>query len=183
MHIFELMWDRDAPEKSTNPYKERIDPNTLGNTLASVDQRFRRIALSTAILWSIVTDIQSMEVRATNLARSKNVGIHVYLFDETDSTSSDPVYNQLLIHSHRWESLCIGIHWAHNYLNLLLETQQNLMLPSLRSLYIHGLSDDELYGSYVDWNMPKLVFLRLYDVVLTPSSGPSLVRCELDFMQ
>lgn len=91
MHIFELMWDRDAPEKSTNPYKERIDPNTLGNTLASVDQRFRRIELSTATLWSIVTDIQSMEVRATNLARSKNVGIHVYLFDETDSTRSDPV--------------------------------------------------------------------------------------------
>lgn len=31
--------------------------------------------------------------------------------------------------------------------------------------------------------MPKLAFLRLCDVVLTPSSGPSLVRCELDFTQ
>lgn len=170
MRIFELAWDFDAFEKSIDPEIERagIDPNTLGNTLASVDRRFRRIALSTPILWSIVTSKKSMDVRAANLARSKVVGIHVYLFYSNNFANRGKIFSQLLIHSLRWKSLFIGFDWAAYY-RLLLETQ-NLKLPLLRSLMINGLSDnEEPCGSYVNWYMPKLACLRLHDKVLTPS--------------
>lgn len=180
MRIFEFAWDLNAFEKSINYEADwtELDPNTLGNTLVSVDRRFRRIALRTPILWSILTSAQSEEARANNLARSKTVGIHVYLFGEYELDRSE-AFSLLLLHSQRWESLYIGFDWACGSPELL---RTQLMLPSLCSLYIEGLSDDEEpCRSFVNWHMPKLAYLRLRDMVLIPSFGPSLVRCELDF--
>ncbi|KAJ6568437.1 hypothetical protein DFH09DRAFT_1033835 [Mycena vulgaris] len=116
----------------------RFDIGKSPWVLTHINSRWRAVALSTASLWSLVAIEYSDSCRyplpmvEIQLARARNLKIHFYGCEESDSRPQIAIFKSLAKRSLFWEELSIGL---TSHLFPLLSTLRN-RVPSLRRLWI-----------------------------------------------